>query len=1139
MSTALFDTDALARTAIRESLDECLFVEAGAGTGKTTELVRRVVALVTEAAIPISAIAAITFTEKAAAELRDRVRSALDRLARSGEPGHELARAALDAIDDAAIGTLHGFAQRLLVEHPVEVGLPPRVEILDEVASQLAFDERWTRVYDDLMNDPDFERTVSIGIGLGLQARHLRELAQLADDNWDLVGERIVLEPPEPPTLDLAPLVDEIRACIDERHACRTDDDTMVAYLATLVDYAERLDGAVDDLEAMELLSAEQPTFRAGNKGRKDNWPDIAALREHIAGCATRRAALIESVRDPALRRLTWFVARRCLDAAGDRRGEGTLEFHDLLVLSRALLRDPVHGPEVRAALARRYQRVLLDEFQDTDPIQVELAVLLTNDDADAGERPWELVRPEPGRLFAVGDPKQSIYRFRRADIAMYLTARRSLGAREIELSNNWRTTEPIIDWINHVFGQLIQFQDGMQPEYRRLVANRPAAPVGPSVGLLGPVAHSDAPKAAELRTREADEVVATISTALADGWSVWEGSSETGGWRPARPGDIAILLPARTSLRFLEERLDQAGIPYRAETSSLVYTTREVRELVMALRAIDDPTDELAIVSTLRTSLYGCGDDDLFEYRVEHGGRWSLHAPRPDGLAPDHPVLVGLDHLRTLHDARHWVAPSELFDRLVRDRRVLEQGFATGRPRDLWRRVRFVGDQARAFADAGGGTLRDFLRWVAMQSAEGARVVESVLPETDDDAVRILTIHGAKGLEFPITIMSGLTTRPEGHKGGVRLAFPADEDFVVRFGTNLVSSAFERFVPIDEQFDFEERLRLLYVAATRARDHLVVSLHRSIKDEPADTRRRTYAGLLAAANEAGDAPNADRASAITFTEVPFARTESTTPDGATLDLASWEAEVADVLAAARVPRSWSATAIARHAAPGPAGAEPPVPELSAPEIPTPEPLDPGLDKDARDLELPAWQRGRYGTAIGRAVHAVLQTIDLDFGDLDEGDAPELHAAVAAQAASEGVAGAEARIAALVRSALRSATVRAAVASGELWRESYVATTVGDRVIEGYVDLIYRRPDGLVVVDYKTDAFGSEADLDVKLDRYRLQGATYALAVAQATGEQVVDVVFVFCTEGDPHERSVPDLHSAIAEVRDIVEVAR
>ena len=149
----------------------------------------------------------------------------------------------------------------------------------------------------------------------------------------------------------------------------------------------------------------------------------------------------------------------------------------------------------------------------------------------------------------------------------------------------------------------------------------------------------------------------------------------------------------------------------------------------------------------------------------------------------------------------------------------MLEVGFAQGRPRDLWRRVRFVIEQARAFGETEGGSLRDFLHWADLQSAEGARVVETVLPETDDDAVRILTIHGAKGLEFPIAIVSGMTTKASNRKAGVQLVFPHDRDtYALRISSRVVTEEFERYQPIDEQMDFHEKLRLLYVALTRAR---------------------------------------------------------------------------------------------------------------------------------------------------------------------------------------------------------------------------------------------------------------------------------------------------------------------------------
>src|SRR5262249_26110172 len=151
---------------------------------------------------------------------------------------------------------------------------------------------------------------------------------------------------------------------------------------------------------------------------------------------------------------------------------------------------------------------------------------------------------------------------------------------------------------------------------------------------------------------------------------------------------------------------LGAAGLPYRAETSSLVYASREIRDLLAVLTAVDDPTDQLALVTALRTPLLGCGDDDLYAFRVNYGGRWDHQAALPDGLPADHPVALAVNALRTWHQTRLWLSPSELLDRIVRDRRLLELAFAHGRPRDLWRRVRFVIDQARAFTESKGGSL-------------------------------------------------------------------------------------------------------------------------------------------------------------------------------------------------------------------------------------------------------------------------------------------------------------------------------------------------------------------------------------------------------------------------------------------------
>jgi ATP-dependent exoDNAse (exonuclease V) beta subunit len=1104
------DEDAETRAAIITALHDTLFVEAGAGSGKTQSLVDRVVALVTTGGVPMREIVAVTFTEKAAAELRDRIRRELEQHAVRGDVP---ARDALDELDAAAVSTLHSFAQRLLTEHPIEAGLPPRVEVLDDIASQVAFEERWTRFIDRVLDDPALERALLLALNADTSLATLRTIALACNANWDLVEERMGPEP-DPPPLATARVLGALDALAVHADACTDPDDKLLLGLVELAAWADRLRHAPDEYEELRLLTEAQPRIRTSS-GRKGNWPapcDVDTVRAAVVEVRDLSRAVADAVTEPTVRRLAWEIAQFTLREADERRRSGRLEFHDLLVLARAVLRDPRHGWDVRRRLRARYTHLLLDEFQDTDPIQCDLAALLASCDPDARDQRWDELAVDPGRLFVVGDPKQSIYRFRRADIAAFLRARHAFGAVPRHLTRNFRTTQPVVEFVNHVFRDLIVAEEESQPEYVPLVPERAGAPAGPDVVLLGVDAHPDAPRANELREREAADVAAAIRTALADGWPVArrtrDGREE---WDVCRLGDIAVLLPARTSLGHLEDALDAAGIPYRAETSSLVYSTREIRDLLLVLQAVDDPTDELALVSALRSPVLGCGDDDLYTFRVDHGGHWNHRAALPESLPATHPVAEAMTALAAWHDARLWLGPSELLDRIVRERRVLEVGFAQGRPRDLWRRVRFVVDQARAFSEAEAASLRDFLRWADLQSAEGSRVVETVLPETDDDAVRILTIHGAKGLEFPVAIVSGMTTGVRGRRGGVQLLFPHDSlTYALRVSARVTTEEFERYEPIDEQMDFHEKLRLLYVALTRARDHLVVSVHRNVRtNEQGDRTRWTHSELVWAAAET--APNWSRLEPVESDEPGARAAPPPTRVEAAPPWREWLARREDAFADGARRRVRSATAIASEAA--------------APAVVVVD-ADPGLAKDARDLELPPWNKGRYGSAIGRAVHAVLQTVDLVTGEgVDQ--------TASAQAAAEGVIGRERQIAQLARSALASATVREAVASGAYRREMYVATSAEGTTLEGYVDLVYRLSSGgLVVVDYKTDAWRDAHELDEKLARYRLQGASYALALEGATGERVERCVFLFLGTEVAEEREVSDLARSVAEVR-------
>jgi ATP-dependent helicase/nuclease subunit A len=1070
-------TDRAARDRIRESTDRTLFVDAGAGSGKTKALVDRVKTLVLVDGVSIEHIAAVTFTEKAAAELRDRLRSALEKATTEGTvEKRQRAEAALDELDFAAIGTLHSFAQRILTLHPIEARIPPRVEVLDEVGSSVASDDRWAVIQRRLLDDDGIGDVLVSALAMGIKLDQLRSLARAFNTDWDLIEDRIVGEPPTPRPPDATVFFAQAAGVAAHAADC-TKDDKLRQLLGELGDTVARYQPQLlpeDQFELVRAISAVKP----GNRGAAANWPkgfDLAGLKRELKELIAAAETLCGRFIDEMLRPLAHWVARRVVEAAEERSRTGELEFHDLLVLARRLLRADA---SVRESLSQRYRYLLLDEFQDTDPIQIELALRIAGGWEASG--PLESIEVPEGSVFVVGDPKQSIYRFRRADIARYLQTRAQLGE-TLTLTTNFRSVEPVIGWVNRVFGSMITFQQDRQPAYEDLAPHRSLPDLGPPVAVIGAEAHPDKTSADEVRLNEARDVAATIRTALAEGWTVQDGNDLQAPARKIERRDIAVLLPARTSLAALEEALEDAGIPYRAESSSLVYQADEVRDLLAAARAVADPSDPLALVTALRSPLFGLGDDDLWSWRRQ-GGAFHLLAPVSDALI-DHPVATALAYLKRLHNRVRWLPPHAVLILLIADRRMLEVASTQPRTRDHWRRLRFVVDQARAWSEAQHGGLRSYLTWVARQSEEGSRVAEAILPETDVDAVRIMTIHGAKGLEFPMVIVSGLSAKPMGQRG-VKLIWPPEGGYSIKLGGGIQTNDFETQQPLDEQMDVEEKKRLLYVACTRARDHLVVSLHR-----PEKPLGRLSETLF-------DHGAADAAPSIEFAELDAAETHRAPTEAAPPpDWDTWSAEVAAARAAAR--RNPAVTAS------GLEGTDPGVVFTVS---------DAGLAKGARDVELPPWSKGRYGSAIGSAVHAVLQTVDLATGD-------GLAGSVAAACLAEGVSDHAELVSALVRSALDSDLVKRAAARPH-WRESWAATAQPDgTVLEGIVDLIYREDDGqLVIVDYKTDAVPGPA-IAARVEIYRPQLRAYRTMLADATGAEPHCRLLFLHPDGSHEER--------------------
>jgi ATP-dependent helicase/nuclease subunit A len=1093
-----------------------LFVEAGAGAGKTTSLVKRIVALVASS-IDITSIAAITFTEKAAAELRHRLRIELEREARkrAGSLDGLVYDQALDRLDHAPIGTLHAFARRILNEFPIEAGLPPGFSVLDELESNLAFDERWEELLDSLLAEANPSGGALAGGASFVQLckfrnfglhKALRRVANDFHDNWDLVEERVCLD--APPLWEFGDAtIDGLIEQVDRLATTNCPpDDKQNDNLAKLVQ-------ATHELRSFSSLSARLAQLdviakhanKVGSGGNKANWKkfcnevDLANLKAEAKQLAGRVSGITDAAHEYRKALVGAILGGWVLQSAVGRAADGTLEFHDLLVLARRLL---AHNADVRAQLHTRYQRVLLDEFQDTDPIQLAIAVRLTAaPDDPAHDANWRDLKPLPGRLFIVGDPKQSIYRFRRADIAQYLSASQQLGSENAQLTANFRSSKAVIDWVNHVFAEAITFVEDAQPGYQSLDVARQGRVDHGTVTILGATAHDDIGGrggANIIRQREADEVVAAVQTALSEGWEV--GYRDEHGQpqlRACRPGDITILLPSRTPLPALEAALREVEMPYRAENSSVVYVTDEIRHVLMALRAADDASDPLALAAALRSPLYGCSDVDLYEWK-HAGGAWSIHAPTPEGFE-HHRVARGIAHLRSLSDRSIIASPADLIAALVDERRLLDAALDDIDARDVWRRVRFVVEQARAWSDAGGHGLRRYLAWARLQATE-ARAADTILPEHDHDAVRIMTVHAAKGLEFPITIVAGLSTQPK-RAGGYSVVWPNDTWTMASLHDNV----FDQFQPVDEQMSDAERRRLLYVACTRAVDHLVVSLHRKPRNV-VDRKKMTSAELL---HDVG-AANASLTSSLGERGRRYIPPAASTPDLPWNDVAAWNAERSRAFTHASRRRTISATLLADGAR-----------RNHQPN----DDMDPGLEKEPVDLDLPPWQRGRYGTAVGRAVHAVLQYADLDLGvDINQ------HAA--AQCAAEGILGMDDTVANLARSAIAAPVVRQAVA-GTHHRELFVAAPIGGRVIEGYIDLFVNTPAGGIIVDYKTDQWPDDGERTSRIGRYRLQLAAYGVALEQILGRAPAQGILVRCLPDGPAEQiAIPQWAAALDEAR-------
>jgi ATP-dependent exoDNAse (exonuclease V) beta subunit len=823
-----------------------LIVEAAAGTGKTTELVGRIVALIENERATIGQIVAVTFSEKAAGELKLRLREELER-ARAKATANAAASLLLDAavhdFEEAHISTIHTFCADLLRERPVEACVDPAFAVLTDSQADRIFDEvfaswlheqlgnpqegvrrslrrpvKWR--FDDESDDGPVER-------LRAAARGLREWRD-HDAPWrrpvyDRKGE-------------IRSLIAQVKSFADLIAKPIKRDDRLSVSLAQVRITSQDLErqkrmvgdmvpeGTWDGWEAALVALAEHRDFANPKKGTGAAFA-VGITRDQALAAHAELLRALRAFRDDAdadLAALLHEEMRACLQRYEERKQEaGSLDFLDLLIKARNLVCD---NGEVCAEFRRRFRVILVDEFQDTDPLQADLLLCLAGGDG-GGLR--------PGAIFIVGDPKQSIYRFRRADVGAYRRIADGLdagGAKAVTLQTSFRSVPAIQHFVNAAFKDDMDGDpDTLQADYVPLLPHRPEMPEQPAVVAL-PIAYPygkslyGPPQVtqAALNAAQPDAIGAFVSWMLSPEctWMVGDGANR----RRMVASDVCLLFRrflhfGKDITREYVEALEARGIPHLLVGGKTFHEREEVDAVRTALTAIEWPEDELSVYATLHGPLFAIGEEELLEY---HATARAFHPYRVPKDLPERlqPVAKALGALRELHAARNHRPVADTIGRLIAITRS-HAGFI------LWRggeqvlaNVLHISDLARRYESEGGLSFRGFVDMLHDASTR-ADAPEAPILEEGSDGVRLMTVHKAKGLEFPVVVLADIACKLS-LEDASRYLDPEKKLCAARIGG---------WSPLDlrehnseeARRDEAEGVRLAYVAATRARDVLVV----------------------------------------------------------------------------------------------------------------------------------------------------------------------------------------------------------------------------------------------------------------------------------------------------------------------------
>ncbi|MBY3157182.1 UvrD-helicase domain-containing protein [Rhizobium laguerreae] len=819
-------------------LDKSYLFEAGAGSGKTSLLAGRVVGLMVKGVKPAH-IVSVSFTELAASELLGRIFDFATGLAEgripadikqaypNGVKGKQLEnlRSAIETIGDMTCTTIHGFCQKLLRPYPVEAGIDPGASILDPDDAILIFEDvlrTWMR---ERLSGHDMELdiiTAMVGHDPAQAVAAIEAVAHRLRSNPDLRSAEAVFGPetarPFLEAVDAFRAWTAVHAAAPAEHVAMMETWTKAATDVAVIagkkaHVAVVAIGTLSPGEAVVVKTGGYRKYRLKTAWKSVSKTDCDRLNEEgIAAynaCCEAFDTLKEAAAAAGLKELETAVRPVLTKYAEHKRESALLDFDDLLYRTRDLLR---YHDGVRQSLRDWYTHILVDEFQDTDPVQTEIFKMLSFEMFEG------VLRPCPGAIFFVGDPKQSIYRFRGADVSTYVAMREEMrlvdpqSVRSIFV--NFRSTSGIIDFVNATFEKPLA--DPRQPGFTALASHRGVGLPGPAVMKYQAMLDAGVD---DRRKLEAENIADAVFHLITN----HRIAAKNGTARPCTAGDIALLAPVNTSLFWLENALEDRGIPVSTQAGKGLFQQQEVKDLIALTRVLADHRDTLALGALLRGSFFGYTDDELLDVSA-------ALPPTEDGRLPfltlqtapsdikDLPLAGIVAQLAQMRTGATYTTPFDslcsaidMFD--IRSKtRNRDQSNASRRLANIERYL----DLSRAFDVRGIRAFSDAMR----EKWENAERVQEGKPGGLENSVSIITIHSSKGLEWPVVFTVNCAT--EFNNKQSMFSDIRGEAFAMKF-LKQKPTGFDAFVAECRAEDHAERVRLMYVGLTRARDLLVV----------------------------------------------------------------------------------------------------------------------------------------------------------------------------------------------------------------------------------------------------------------------------------------------------------------------------